>query len=626
MCGISGFWGDFDDDDLRRMNAMLAHRGPDDEGYYRDGPVGLAHRRLSIIDTAGGHQPLSNEDGSVWISYNGETYNFRELRRSHLASHSFSTRSDTEVVVHLYEEFGERCVDYMRGMFAFAIWDSRRRRLFIARDRFGIKPVYFTETPDGFAFASEIKALLQLPDVDRKVNLEALDSYLTFRYVPGDQTLFAGIRKLEPGHYLSVENGRTALRQYWDISFERGKDRGERAYATELRDRLSEAIRLRLISEVPLGAYLSGGLDSSFIVALMSRIQSEPVDTFTVGLSGKWHDESAHAELVAKDCETRHHLLPVRADAAPVMSRVVWHLDEPMADAATIPTYLMSELTRTHVTVILSGEGADELLAGYDKYKLMHYGRLAAVPPVRALAAAGLHWPGLGISPRRGLSLLSPRNLADAYLNLTSVFDGEEKAKLLSPELRREASHEGTRDLVARLLDTPSPAADLLDRIAYLDIKTWLPNDVLLKNDKMTMAHSLEARVPFLDHEFAEFAASIPNRYKLKWLREKHILRCAMRGVVPEPIIRRRKHGFTVPVSDWMSGELRPIVDELLAPSRIRAMGFWNSDYIEQLRRRDHGVEFYRRQLWTIVTFEMWYRVFFENGGLDHCPADPTVA
>jgi len=614
MCGIAGFVGDFSEQELRAMTRLLVHRGPDDEGYYRDGQVGLGHRRLSIIDIATGQQPMSNEDGTVWIAYNGEVYNFRQLRAQYLSAHEFKTASDTEVILHLYEEFGEDCLDHLRGMFAFAIWDKPRRKLFLARDRFGIKPLYYAETPRGLAFASECKALLGAGIVSPEVRLEAMPAYLTFRYVPGAMTMFRGIDKLEPACSLVVERGKTRRRKYWSLDFTKDEGRSVQSYADRLTELLEESISLRLISEVPLGAYLSGGLDSSFIVGLMSRLQTEPVDTFTVSLDGRWHDESRFARIVADEFSTRHRELKVTSEALTILNQVTWHLDEPLGDAATIPTFLMSELTRRHVTVVLSGEGADELLAGYDKYKAVLYGgrlkHLLGTWPFacgRSLAS--------GITTQRVLQFLATRDPAAAYLSLASVFTDEEQARLCGPLLQPVIANGHAHDIVSGVLGKECDELDPLDRLMALDLETWLPNDVLLKNDKMTMAHSLEARVPFLDHVLAEYLASIPSRLKLKWFKEKYVLRRAMQPLIPREVVRRKKHGFTVPISHWMEHSLRPLVRRLLARERVEADGLWNHSFLEQLMAGDLSNQYRRRQLWTIVTFELWRDVFINNAG-----------
>ena len=595
------------------MARTLAHRGPDDEGFLNEPPVGLGHRRLSIIDVESGHQPLSNEDGTVWIVYNGEVYNHDDLRRRYLSDHKLRTHCDTEVIVHLYEEFGDRCVEYLRGMFAFAIWDKKRHRLLLARDRFGIKPLYYVRTRHGFAFASELKALVEAGCVDTEVNKDAIEPYLTFRYVPGSQTMLKGVRKLEPAHLMVVGQGQLDIRRYWSLGYAKEEGQTEEYYGEKLTEGLREAISIRLMSEVPLGAFLSGGLDSSFVVGLMSELKSDPVSTFTASLEGGWHDEADFAQLVASHFGTDHHPLKVRADASDILPKIIWHLDEPLGDAATVPTYLLSQLTRDYVTVVLTGEGADELLAGYDKYKAFKYGsvvrKLIGGPYLKAaaqLVARTIHGERL-------FGFMSNRNDVDAYLDLVSVYTWEEKQRLAGPELDFLRSKGARQATSGAWFDDFSRETDVLDRLQQLDIDTWLPNDVLLKVDRMSMAHSLEARVPFLDHEFAQFLTSIPNRYKLRGLREKYILRKAMRPLVPREIVGRRKHGFTVPIQRWMKGELKAVVGAALSRPRLEELGYWHPTFVGQLLKRDLNNEYYRRQLWVLVVFDMWHRIFIEG-------------
>ncbi|MDA3917538.1 MAG: asparagine synthase (glutamine-hydrolyzing) [Deltaproteobacteria bacterium] len=615
MCGISGFVGGFTKNDLQTMNQSMVHRGPDDYGTYFKNNVGLAHRRLSIIDVEGGHQPMSNEKNTIWIVFNGEIYNFQTLRKDHLKSYRFKTRSDTEVILHLYEKYGEKCIEYLRGMFAFAIWDENKQKLLIVRDRFGIKPLYYAQTGRGLIFASELKAILAIDAVPRKVDKEALNLYLSFRYVPGSGTMIDSIKKLEPAHSMVYQNGCLKISKYWDLSFDKDTGKSEEYYSQRLTELLKESIDIRLLSEVPLGAYLSGGLDSSFMVGLMSQIVHEPIKTFTAGFDGSWYDESPHAEIIAKEFNTDHHLLKTKADDVTILEKVIWHLDEPLADAATIPTYLLSQLTKKAVTVILSGEGADELLAGYDKYKFLFYAGKFSPSFFNPFFMFMQNIFKGNIKMERGFNLLcsKQRNQIN-YLDFAAVFTNQEKQQLLGPELKElQGMNKVPERIINKYLSYSEKGGDLLDRLLYLDIKTWLPNDVLLKNDKMTMAHSLEARVPFLDHKFAEFAMTIPNRLKLKWLTEKYILRQSMKGIVPDNIINRKKHGFTVPVAKWMQDGLKQYVEKLLNTGRITKLGYWNRSYVERLLKQDLSNQFYKRQFWTIITFEIWHRIFIEQ-------------
>ena len=610
MCGICGYVGDVQPAQLEAMTEAIRHRGPDDAGLHVEDGVGIGHRRLSIIDVAGGRQPMSNKDGDVWIAYNGEVYNYRDLKHRFLGDYEFRTHSDTEVILHLYQEFGDRCVEMLDGMFAFVIWDRRKRRLLLARDRFGIKPLYYAETPQGLVFSSEVKSFLAGRLIEPRVNKHAVDLFLGFRYVPGSATMFEGVKKLEPGHVATYENGSLQLRRYWNLEYgpKRALSKGE---ATErFTELMSEAVEARLMSEVPLGAFLSGGLDSSFVVALMSGQVSSPVQTFTAALGGGWHDESGHAELVADHLQTEHHVLPVPSEASQALRRIVWHLDEPLADPAVVPTYMLSQLTRRHVTVVLTGEGADELLAGYDKYKAVLYGgrmrRWLGGAPARPLAALA----NGRVTFRRLAEFAAERDDVLAYEALTAVFNAGEKAALLGPALRETAGDEPYRETLRAHL---GGGLSQLDRLMDLDIGTWLPEDVLLKVDKMSMAHGLEARVPFLSHRVAEFLARLEDPLKLKRLEEKHLLRQAMKPLLPPSIVKRRKHGFTVPIHTWMSESLRPVADAAFSRKRIEALGYWDFSYVQGLLQRDLNNSYYRRQFWALLIFDVWHRLFLEG-------------
>lgn len=615
MCGICGFVGNNSQSVLERMTDIMSHRGPDDRGFYRDSDVGLGHRRLSIIDLKTGHQPIFNEEESLVLVYNGEIYNFKELRKELLKTgHVFKTNSDSEVIIHLYEEYGKNCVDYLRGMFAFAIWDKKKKELFLARDRFGIKPLYYTELHSGeFLFASEIKSLLQNDKIVREVDIEAFDQYFTFRYVPENKTMFKNIYKLEPGHILIRKNKKFKIEQYWDIEF--GDDESSKSEADIVEDitaLLTDSIEKRLISDVPLGAYLSGGLDSSFMVGLMSKLNHSPVETFSIGFDDGKLDESKYAEIVAKHFNTIHHQLIAKSNSVELLEKVIWHLDEPMADAATIPTYMMSELTKDFVKVVLSGEGADEVFAGYDKYKILTIGqKYSSLIPSKIFSF-------LSSVQRRNIKLLriceylsSCSEPADAYLKLTSVFSDREKDLLYSDETKRKLGNSKTSIKIVKKYITKND--DFLNNLLYLDIKTWLPNDVLLKNDKMTMANSIEARVPFLDHIFTEEMAKIPVSMKLNGLTDKYILRKAMLPVVPEAIVKRKKHGFTVPIQRWMEGDLLDFSRNVLSKKNIEEKGFFNYKSVESLLNKNHNNAFYRRQFWSILTFELWHQIFIEG-------------
>ena len=602
----------------------LAHRGPDDSGFHVEPGVGLAFRRLSIVDVASGAQPLANEDGTVWITYNGEIYNHLELRRElEERGHRYRTRSDTETIVHAYEEWGEACVERLRGMFALALWDRARRRLFVARDRVGIKPLYYARADGAFVCASEIKALFAFPGITRAVRPAGLVEHLTLRYTAAPATLFEGIEKLEPGHSLTVAAEGTRRRRYWRLEWEPKLEIDDAAALEQLEQRLTESVRLRLMSEVPLGALLSGGVDSSLVVALMSRVIQRPVRTFSVGFdqppaAGQIYDERPFARRVARHCGTDHHEIVVTArDLERELPALVWHQDEPVSEPAAIPTYLVSQLARASVTVVLTGEGGDELFAGYPKY--------AAEPLARLMSAlpAALRDPLLDGGARRlpfafrRLQVVArSARFRDESERLAAWFAGlagDERARLLSPQTR--CWDHVAADAFRRVLDD-SAARRPLDRMLDADLRLWLPDDLLMKMDKMSMAASIEARVPLLDHPLVEWAARLPDRLKVERLEGKVLLKRLARRLLPREVVDRRKVGFTVPLAPWFRGPLRDLlVDVLLSPTAL-ARGLYEPQvlrgYVEDhlSGRRDRA-----RELWTLLTLELWQRTF-----VDHAP------
>jgi asparagine synthase (glutamine-hydrolysing) len=593
------------------MSAALAHRGPDGEGEFIADGVGLAHRRLSIIDLEGGHQPMLSPQGVVLV-FNGEIYNFQEIRRDLQGlGHTFLTRSDTEVILAAYRQWGTACLDRLRGMFAFALWDARGKYLFVARDRVGIKPLYYATVGGVFYFASEAKALLTIPGFRRRLNREALPLYLTFRYTPGEETLFAGIRKLLPGHSLRIAPGQEPkIARYWQLSYEPDEGPGEGAWKERFWGLFEESVRLRMISDVPLGAYLSGGLDSSLIVAAMSALSERPVETFSVGFRDDRVNEIPYAREVAERFGARHHILHAEEEAHRILDPVIYHLDEPLGDLATIPTYLMARETKPHVTVVLSGEGADELLAGYPKYRAFLFGRKAAgcLPaPIWSLGARFA--PGLTL--QKGLESQSERDPVRAYLNLAAVFSRRELSNLL---LKPELQAEGQERVEAVVRPHFNPGIDGLSRLLSLDFHTWLPDDLLLKNDKMTMAHAIEARVPYLDHRLVELCARIPSRFKLGWRQEKLLLRRVMAGRVPASIERRRKTGFTVPLAQWYSGDFRKQIDIVLSEDFVQKQGLFSPQALNTLRQQPLDHPYYRRQFWTVAALGLWQKKFGVEG------------
>jgi asparagine synthase (glutamine-hydrolysing) len=634
MCGFLGVFdprgGPIEPEPITEAAGRLAHRGPDDGGFLARDGVALAFRRLAIVDVAGGAQPMSNEDGSVWIAYNGEVYNHAELRRElQSRGHVYRTRSDTESIVHGYEEWGDDVVTRLRGMFAFALWDGRRRRLLVARDRLGIKPVYWTRVDGRFACASEIKALLALPGVRRAVREDALVEHITLRYTAAPDTLFEGIHKLEPGHVLVADAEDVRPRRYWHVDWEPKLEIGEPEALAELERRLTESVKLRLMSEVPLGALLSGGVDSSLIVSIMSGLLERPVQTFSVGFDEPGpYSELPHARVVAEHCRTEHREIMVgAADLLRELPRLVWHQDEPVSEPAAIPTYLVSRLARDTVTVVLTGEGGDELFAGYPKHAAEPLARaLAALPgPLRALAVDGASdrlpfgFRKLQVVARSARFRAEPERLAAWFAGFT----GDERTRLLTPALRaRETA--AARAFAAALGD--SGARRPLDRMLAADLRLWLADDLLMKMDKMSMAASIEARVPLLDHPLVEWAARLPDRYKVRGWTGKVLLKGLARRRLPASVIDRPKVGFTVPLSPWFRGPLRELVaDTLLSPTCLgrgyfvpAALRRYVEDHLEG--RRDRA-----RELWTLLTLELWHRAFIDEAPRPSVPWTPPA-
>jgi asparagine synthase (glutamine-hydrolysing) len=621
MCGITGIFN-FDARQpadaalLEAMNAAITHRGPDEDGFYVKGPLGMANRRLSIVGLADGRQPIANEDQTVWTVFNGEIYNYPDLRRELEArGHTFRTHTDTEVLVHLYEDDGPDFVRRLNGMFAIALWDDRRRRLLLYRDRLGEKPLYWTVRDGRLAFASEIKAILRDPRVSRALSPEALYDYLTFQYNPRRQTIFRDVVRLRPGHMLQVSADGVVERTYWEVPAGEGPRRSEAEYLEALQELLRDSVRRRLMSDVPLGAFLSGGIDSSLVVALMAGLIDRPVQTFSVGFRVPGaYDESAWAARVARHFGTDHHALVVESmDVADLLPRTVHALDEPIADYAAIPTFLLSRFARQHVKVVLTGEGADELFAGYDHYRLPsvlgRYGRLPR--GVRRLLALGGALAPRAIAKALEAGALDP---VAGYTLVKSVFRRAALEELLAPDLRAELNGARERaDLDA--LFARAAALDPLNRYLLADLSTWLPEDLLMKVDKMSMSVSLEARVPYLDHRIVELVAGMPS--DLKWRGgSKYLLKRAAAAVLPAEVIGRPKHGFTLPLAEWLRGELREMATDLLLGPRARARGLFHRPAVERswagyLAGRDGCF----MQVWVLLNLEVWCRVFLDGEG-----------
>jgi asparagine synthase (glutamine-hydrolysing) len=643
MCGISGKLY-FDStrpaerDVLERMNAVLAHRGPDDAGIHCDGQIGLAHRRLSIIDLSpAGHQPMANEDESIWIVFNGEIYNFPELRPDlAVRGHRFRSNTDTEVILHLYEEHGTECLRFLRGMFAFAIWDGPRRKLFLARDRLGKKPLCYQQDAHAFRFASEAKAILQDPDVQASPDPASVSQYLTFGYVPSPGSAFQGFRRLPPGHYLTCRDGHVQVARYWRLRRDRKSERSEEEWCREVLARLEKAVRLRMISDVPLGAFLSGGIDSSAVVALMSRISSGRVKTFSVGFEEPEYDELQHARVVAQRFGTEHHELVVRPDAVAILPKLAWHYDEPFGDSSAVPTYYVAEMTRRYVTVALNGDAGDENFGGYDRY-------------VANLLAAGFdRWPGSAAARRiiqQGLRRWRPTGRRTSllyrgrrfleglvepperrYARWLCHFYGDRRRELLTPEFQSAA---GDGDELAVMLDLyrATDARDFGEATLGVDAALYLPDDLLVKVDIASMAHALEARSPFLDHELMEFAATMPFDLKIRGRVKKYILKRALGNLLPQTILHRPKMGFGVPIDRWLRGELRELlVDTLLSP-RALGRGYFTAAVVRRMvDEHVRGRASWHYLLWTLLMLELWHRTHIDGDGEGARRGVPAVA
>jgi len=618
VCGIAGIvrWdrAPVFEHEIRSMCGAMVHRGPDEEGVYLGDGVALGMRRLSIIDLGNGQQPIANEDGSVWIVFNGEIYNYRELRRQlELKGHTFRTASDTETIVHLYEDVGEHVVDHLRGMFAFAIWDTRTRQLLLARDRLGIKPLYFIERDGELVFASELKPILQLPGVDRSVSWEAASHLFTFLATPSSQSIVHGIRKLEPARIATATGNRgIRIERYWDVEFVPDSEATEDEVVERLRALLVESVTLHQISDVPIGAFLSGGIDSSAVVATMARLAPDRVKTFSIGFAEAGYDELRYARDVAAAFGTDHYDLVLRPDVIRIVEDLTWYLDEPFGDTSAIPTYMVSKLAAEHVKVVLSGDGGDELFAGYEKYVVEARERRFDKIPVWLRRAAGAVGDAMrdGMRGRRFLQHLALDGPA-RYLDASTMFTRDQMRRLFRDDAFDEMSrHDPWRAALAAF--APTDDGDWLAAVQHHDLQSYLPLDILTKVDRMTMAHSIEARPPLLDHKLVEFAATIPADLRLRGGTTKYLLKRAMRGILPDGIIDRPKHGFAVPLARWFRGELAEFARDLLLSDTCRQRDFFNTQYIETLfRQHDRGRDL-DLQLWTILSFELWCRRFLD--------------
>ncbi len=605
---------------VERMRDTMAHRGPDDVGIHIDGNIGLGHRRLSIIDVEGGHQPMSTPDGTIYIVHNGEIYNFQTIRSELEADGvTFSTRSDTEVVLRAYEKWGPGCVERLHGIFAFGIWDSRKQRLFVARDRLGIKPLYFTSDPNLFIFASEIKAFLKHPNFDRTVDPRAVDRFFSFGYIPAPDTIFTSVKKLLPAHYLIWENGTIRTERYW--RFEPSREESEKSNAEwtdEFRDVFQNAVSRQMVSDVPLGAFLSGGIDSSLIVWMMSRSTDEPVRTFTIGFGQDGMSETPYAKIVADRFSTKHKEFEVTPDVIDILPKLVWHLDEPFADSSALPTYYVSKITRQEVTVALSGDGGDELFAGYTRHQGERLTRgFQALPPWARSGIIGALKKGGTKKLKRLENVLSNAELdfVTRYRNKEALSQEVNRLGLYSADFRSDV---GDDDSIEQLLELAKITSDAnyIDRLTVFDLEFYLPNDMLTKVDKMSMASSLEVRVPFLDETVLDIAAKIPARLKLRGFTTKYLLRRLAAEVLPAEITRRRKQGFGIPLQGWFRGQLTSYAREMLLDTQTLSRGYFDRPAIESVLddhendRGDHG-----HLIYALISFELWNRVFIDNEG-----------
>jgi asparagine synthase (glutamine-hydrolysing) len=607
---------------IERMIRVISHRGPDDSGDYLDSDVGLGFARLSIIDPGGGHQPMSNETNDTWLICNGEIWNYKELRNELIGKgHHFRTLCDVEAIIHAYEEYGTDCVARLHGMFGFALWDSPRRRLLLARDRVGKKPLYYTHVDGDFVFASEIKALLCHPRLQRRVDVQALADFLSVRYVPGPATLFATIYKVQAGHWLLRENDVLHEECYWDFTFDQTERRPVEEYMQGIRQRIHRAVEERMMADVPLGALLSGGVDSSIIVGTMSQLTRQPVKTFSVGFDVPGYSELPYARLVAEHFGTEHRELVLHgSDLATYWPLLTWHRDEPVSEASDLGVYLISKLARQHVNVVQSGEGGDELFAGYPKYLYDWMAKYYHVlpPSIRNQVITPLLFR-LPYSMRklqfaaRTLSQPAP----ERWMNWFGVFNGQLKDNVLSASTKASITPDSGR--VFRQWLEKNAQRDDLSSMLYLDTKIWLPDNLLMKGDKMSMAASLEVRMPFLDYRLIEYAASIPSNIKIKPFQAKHLLKQAFADFLPAPILTRKKIGFNVPIDTWFRGDQRNLLAQLLLSERARSRGFLNDAFVVRLLR-DHleGRTNYRIQLFILASLEIWFRVFIDGTRLEY--------
>ncbi|RQW01382.1 asparagine synthase (glutamine-hydrolyzing) [candidate division KSB1 bacterium] len=631
MCGITGIYNFKDASKveaelLQRMTDVMQHRGPDADGMYVNGNIGLGHRRLSIIDLSeAGRQPMFSDDQHLAIVFNGEIYNFLDYRDDlQQRGHKFHSKTDTEVIIYLYREYREQCVQYLRGMFAFALWDEQQQQLFLAVDRLGQKPIYYYADEDRIVFGSELKSLLQDPSIPKEINHEALYDYLMYLYVPAPKTIFKHIYKLPPAHYLICRPG--GLRgpyEYWDLSFNHVEEHQHEPYFCErLIELFEEATRIRLMSEVPLGAFLSGGIDSSGVVAMMAKSLTTPVVTTSIGFEARPFNELDYARIVSQQYHTDHFERVVKADALSILDKIVWHFDEPFADSSAVPTYYVSKLSREKVTVALAGDAGDENFAGYAKYSIdmqEHALRTRIPDSIKRAIIAPLAniYPQWDWLPQylRGKFFLTNLTLSHAYgfYRTNTYITQQEQNQLFSKDFKRSTQDYNPFTVIEQFYkkaDTDDP----LSKMQYVDIKNYLPGDILVKVDRMSMANSLEVRAPMLDHKFMEFAATIPSHFKLRGREKKYILKKALTPYLPHDILYRKKQGFEVPLDRWFRNELKTLVQETVLSPKAIQRGLFNPEYLTRMwQQHQSGQRNFGTNFWTLLMFELWYRCFMES-------------
>ena len=628
MCGICGkmfIKGDLRVDPalIERMSTVMSHRGPDDYGVYISRKIGLGHRRLSIIDLQTGKQPLSNERENIWVVFNGEIYNYRELRKELAAKgHSFKTHTDTEVIVHLYEEHGEGFVSRLRGMFAIALWDETTETLVLARDRVGIKPLYYHRTGDCVTFGSEIKAILADRTVPRNVDPHGIHSLLCYYYIPGEDTLLQGIKKLLPGHYLVVKDGKCIDKEYWDLSFAKTRDHRTLEEAEqELVEVLRKSVRDHMISDVPVGFLLSGGVDSTALLSFAVEETDKEISTFTIGFqNGRFADERTYAALAAKTFGTKHYDMTIGADEfADFLPKYVWHMEEPVCEPPAVALYYVSRLAKDHVKVLLSGEGGDEAFAGYPNYRnLVWLERIKSISgPLNPLVGRVVSLlAGSGPFNRFGkYGPLFTMDFGNYYYSRTSspqAFMNRNAESFQTAGFNAGTNTNNAHDFRGILLRNTGNN-ELLDRMLYIDTKTWLPDDLLIKADKITMANSIELRVPLLDHVVLEYAASLPAAFKLRGLTTKYILKKAFEGRVPREILYRKKTGFPVPYGQWMSNELNGYVRDVLLDRKAAARGYFRPEAVSRMLDNGCGPMSYAKEIFLLVVLELWHQCFIDR-------------